>query len=97
MLMRLSAMTPRPTQRCARAASARQDGDQIDGLRNESTRNRNDRLLNELFEPSQRAEGRARVNGADPTGMSGAPGFQQVERFGTAHLADRYAIRPKPQ
>ena len=34
---------------------------------------------------------------ADAAGMAGAPGLQQIERLGAAHLADRDAVGPKPQ
>ena len=37
------------------------------------------------------------MDGADPAGMAGAPGLQQIQRFGAAHLADRYAVGAKPQ
>ena len=37
------------------------------------------------------------MNGADATGMTGSPGLQEIERFCTAHLADRNAIRTQPQ
>ena len=34
---------------------------------------------------------------ADAAGMAGAPGLQQIERFGAAHLADRDAVGPQAQ
>ena len=39
----------------------------------------------------------AGVDRADAAGMAGAPGLQQVERFGAAHLADRDAVGPQAQ
>jgi hypothetical protein len=39
-----------------------------------------------MFEPAQRADARSGVNAADASGMAGAPGFQQVEGFGSAHV-----------
>ena len=32
---------------------------------------------------------------ANPTGMAGTPSFEEVERFGAAHLADRNTVGPK--
>ena len=37
------------------------------------------------------------MDGADAAGMAGAPGLEQVERFGAAHLADRDAVGTQPQ
>ena len=37
------------------------------------------------------------VDRADAAGMAGAPRLEQVERFGTAHLADRDAVGPQAQ
>jgi hypothetical protein len=37
------------------------------------------------------------VDGPDAAGMAGAPGLQQIERFGAAHLADRNAVRAQAQ
>ena len=34
---------------------------------------------------------------ADPAGMAGAPGLEEIERLGAAHLADRDAVGPQPQ
>ena len=60
-------------------------------------RHGDDRLLDQLLQAPQRADRRAGVEGADAAGMSGAPGFQKIERFRSAHLADRDAVRPKSQ
>ena len=51
----------------------------------------------ELLEAAQSAQRRAGVDRADAAGMAGAPGLEQVERLGAAHLADRDAIGPQPQ
>ena len=37
------------------------------------------------------------MQGADTAGMAGAPGLQEIERLGAAHLADRNAVGPQPQ
>ena len=58
---------------------------------------RDDGFLDQLLEPAQRSERRARVDGADAAGMTGAPGLEQIERLGTADLADRDAIGPQAQ
>ena len=34
---------------------------------------------------------------ADAAGMPGAPGLQEIERLGAAHLADRNAVGPQAQ
>ena len=39
----------------------------------------------------------AGMDGADAAGMAGAPGLEQVERFGAAHLADRDAVGAQAQ
>ena len=78
-------------------AAARQYRDQVDRFSNEGARNGDDGFLDELFESPQGADRRAGVDRADPARMAGAPGFQQVQRFGAAHLADRYTVGPQPQ
>ncbi len=40
---------------------------------------------------------RAGVNRADAAGMAGAPGLEEIQRLGAAHLADRNAIGPQPK
>src|SRR6516165_12684939 len=81
----------------AGGAATAEHCDEIDGLCDERARDGNDRFLHELLETPQGADGRASMNGADPAGMAGSPGFQQVQRFGATHLADWYAIRPQPE
>jgi len=78
-------------------AAARQDRDEIDGLRNEGAWHGDDRFLNELFESPQRANGGPGMDRADPARMAGAPGFQQIQRLGAADFAHRDAIGPQPQ
>ena len=39
----------------------------------------------------------AGVDGADAAGMAGAPGLQEIERLGAAHLADRDAVGAQAQ
>ena len=65
------------------AIRARRDGD--------------DGFLDELLEPPQRTERGAGVDRADAAGMAGAPGLQEIERFGAAHFADRDAVRAQTQ
>ena len=81
----------------AGGAATAEHCDEVDGLSDERARDGNDRFLHELLETPQGANGRASMNGADPAGMAGSPGFQQVQRFGATHLADWYAIRPQPE
>jgi hypothetical protein len=40
---------------------------------------------------------RSGMDRADPAGMAGAPGFEEVERLGAAHLADRNAVGAQAQ
>ncbi len=77
------------------ATAALQNGDDIDGLGDQRARHGDYGFLNELLETAQRPERRAGVNGGDATGMSGAPGLQQVEGFRAANLADRNAVWPQ--
>src|ERR1700690_3555793 len=37
------------------------------------------------------------MDGANAAGMPGAPGFQEIEGFGTSDLTDRNAVRPQAQ
>jgi hypothetical protein len=71
--------------------------DDLDRLGDQRARDRDHGFLDELLEPAQRAERRSRVNGSDAPGMSGAPGFQKIERLRTAHFADGNAIGPQTQ
>ena len=82
-----------------RRAAPRPDrhGDHVDGLGDQRAGHGDDGFLDELLQPAQRADGGARVQRADAAGMAGAPGFQEIERLGAAHLADRDAVRPQPQ
>lgn len=73
------------------------DGDDIDGLRNQGTRDGDDGFLDQLLEPAQCSERGARMDGTDATRMSGAPGFEQVESLRTAHFPDWNAIGSKTQ
>ena len=79
------------------AAAAAQHRDEIDGLGDQRLGDGDDGFLDELFEAADRAERRAGVDGADPAGMAGAPGLEQVQRLGAADLADRDAVGPKAQ
>ena len=78
-------------------AAPGKDGDDIDGLRNQGTRDGDDGFLDELLQSAQRADRGAGVQRADATGMAGAPGFEEVERLGAAHLADGNAIGPQTE
>jgi hypothetical protein len=75
-------------------SAAGQYGDELNGLGDERARDSDDGFLNQLLHPAERAQCRARMDGADATRMPGAPGFQQIQCFRTAHLPDRDAIRP---
>jgi hypothetical protein len=76
-------------------AAARQDSDDIDGFCDHRTRYSEDRFLDELLKPAKRAERRASMDGADTARMAGAPGFQEVQGFGAADLADGNAVWSK--
>src|ERR1700757_3089665 len=78
-------------------AAPGKDGDDVDGLRNQSTRDGDDGFLDQLLEPAQCSERGARMDGADATRMSGAPGFEQVESLRTAHFPDWNAIGSQAQ
>ena len=78
-------------------AAAGEDRDEIDGLGDQGARDRDDGFLDELLEPAQRADAGAGVDGADAAGMAGAPGLEEIERFGAAHLADRDAVGAQAQ
>ena len=54
-------------------------------------------FLNQLLHAAERAERASRVDRADAARMAGAPGLEQVERFGAAHFADRDAVGAQPQ
>src|SRR5260370_23490891 len=71
--------------------------DEVDGFGNERTRDSNDRLLHKLFEAPQGAQCGAGMNGADSARMAGAPGLEQIQRLGAAHLTHRYAVGAKPE
>src|SRR3546814_3213476 len=79
----------------ARGTASGEDGNKVDGLRDQRARDRYDSFLNELFETAQCADAGAGVDGADAAGVAGAPGFEQVEGFRAAHLADGDTIRPQ--
>src|SRR5215470_3312467 len=81
----------------SRGAATRQHSDKIDRFGDERARYRYDGFLHKLLEPPQSADRRTRVDGADAARMTGAPGLQQVQRLGTAHLANRDAVRTKAQ
>src|SRR5437879_1908104 len=77
--------------------TTRKHGDDVDRLRDECTGNGDDGLLYELLEPSQCTQRRAGMDRADSPGVSGAPGLQEIERFGAADFTDRNAVRAQPQ
>ena len=74
-------------------AAAGQDGNELDGLGDQGAWHRDDGFLDQLLHSAQRAECRAGMDGADATGMTGAPGFQEIERFGASDLTDGNAVR----
>jgi hypothetical protein len=81
----------------ARGTAPGEDGNKVDGLGDQGARDGDDSLLDELFEAAQRADAGTGMDGADPARMAGAPGFEQVEGFGPAHLADRDAVGAQAQ
>ena len=81
----------------SRRSAPGKDSNKVDGLGDQRARNRDDGFLNELFEAAQRTDARTGMDGADASGMTCAPGFEQIEGFGTADLTDRNAIRAKAQ
>src|SRR6202007_2878282 len=78
-------------------AATGKDGDDVDGFRNQGTRDGDDGFLDQLLEPAQCSERGDLMNGPDATRMSGAPGFEQVESLRTAHFPDWNAIGSKTQ
>src|SRR5690606_31331910 len=81
----------------ARGTAPGKDGNKVDGLGDQSARDRDDGFLNELFEPAQRAHAGTGMDGADAARVAGAPGFEQVERFSAAHLADGDTVGAQAQ
>lgn len=77
----------------ARGTAPGKDGNKVDSLGDQGARDGDDSLLDELFKATKRADAGAGVNGADPARMAGAPRFQKVEGFRSAHLANGDAIR----
>ena len=71
---------------------ADQHGDEIDGLGKQRAWDSDDRFLDQLLHPPQRAERGPGVDRADPAGVARAPRFEEIECLGAAHLADRDAI-----
>src|SRR5215469_7809224 len=78
-------------------ATSCQNRDEVDGLCDQRPRHGDDRFLDELLEPPQRADGGAGVDRADPTRMASPPGLQEIQRLGAADFTYRDAIGPKPQ
>ncbi len=76
---------------------AGKDGNKVDGLGDQGARDRDDSLLDELFKAAQRADAGTRMDSADPARMAGAPCFEQVKGFRSAHLADRDAVGAQAQ
>lgn len=78
-------------------AAAGEDGDKVDGFGDERTRYSRDRFLDQLLKAAESAECRAGVDRSDTARVTRAPGLQEVQRLGAAHLADRDAIRAKAE
>ena len=78
-------------------AAPGKNSDDVDRFGDQRARNSDDGLLDQLLKTAQRAERRACVDCPDAAGVTGAPGFQEVEGFGPADLADRNAVGPKAQ
>ena len=81
----------------AALAVAHKHGDDIDGFGDQRARHGDHAFLDKLFEPPQRAKRRTSVKRADPAWMTGAPRFQQIKCFCTAHLANGNAVGPQTQ
>ena len=73
-------------------AATGENRNHVDGLRDQRARHGDDGFLDKLFEAAKGAKRRAGVNGADATGMAGAPGLEKVERLGPSHLTDRDSV-----
>src|SRR3546814_5463029 len=74
-----------------------QHGDEVDGFGDERARHGHHRFLDELLHPAQRTQCATGMDGADASGMTGAPGFEKIKRLGPAHLADGDAIRAQAE
>ena len=73
-------------------AVTHQHGNEVDGLGDQRARHVHRYLLNELFEPRKRADGRPRMHGGDAAGMPGVPSLEKIEGFRAAHFADHDAV-----
>src|SRR6185437_11492239 len=76
-------------------AAAIAEGDQhddIDGLGDELARGIGNGPQAQLLEPVKRPDRALGMDGRDTTGMAGAPGVEQIDRFATTHFADRNAV-----
>ena len=81
----------------AQSVSARDEHDVVDRLRNEIVRHVHGCLPDELFESGKTRQRRVRVKGRDSARMTGIPGLQHVERFGSAYFADNDPVGSKAQ
>ena len=72
------------------------EGNQVDGLRDQLRLRRHSRLLHQARKPRQHRFGGIRMYGGDATGMPGQPCLQERERFSAAHFADNDAVRAQP-
>ncbi len=50
----------------------------------------------QLLDPLEAGAGMVGMDGTDPAGMTGVPGFQEGEGLAAADLADNDPVRPKP-
>src|SRR5689334_11033037 len=72
-----------------------EDSDDIDRFGDQGAGHGDDRFLNQLFETEQRPACRSGMNSTDAAGVTGTPGLEQVQGFGTAHLTDGNAVGPQ--
>ena len=78
-------------------AAACQYGNELDGLGDQGAWHRDNSFLDQLLYPAERTERRTGMNGSDAAGMTGAPGLQEIERFGASDFTDRNPIRSQAQ
>src|SRR3546814_1328161 len=81
----------------ARKPATGDEHDHVDRLGDQPSRHGGDGFLDELLEPIECGRRAIGVDGGDAAGMPGIPGFQHVERFGTANLADDDTIGTQAQ
>ena len=81
----------------ALGAAAVQHGDDVDRLGDQRARHARHGFEDQLLEPVERRAGGAGMDRANPAGMAGTPGFEQIEGLGPADLADRNSVGAQSQ